>query len=54
MGLSWGKANALAEVDWRRLLPLAVGTLLVVLGLFAGWQTWLIAKIGRASCRERV
>ena len=29
--------------DWRRLLPLAAGTLLLGLGLFCAWQTWLIA-----------
>ncbi|AND70525.1 hypothetical protein ATSB10_30710 [Dyella thiooxydans] len=51
MGLSWGKTKALAEVDWRRLLPLAVGTLLIVLGLFAGWQAWLIANEGQANDR---
>ncbi|MEW5835955.1 MAG: phosphomannomutase/phosphoglucomutase [Pseudomonadota bacterium] len=51
MELSWGRAKALAEVDWKRLLPLAAGTLLVLLGLFAGWQTWLIANEGRANDR---
>ncbi|HEU4670844.1 MAG TPA: phosphomannomutase/phosphoglucomutase [Dyella sp.] len=51
MDLSWGKVKALAEVDWRRLLPLAGGTLLLMLGLFAGWQTWLIANEGRANDR---
>ncbi|NKJ22648.1 phosphomannomutase/phosphoglucomutase [Dyella sp. SG609] len=38
--------------DWRRLLPLAGGTLLVVSGLFCAWQTWLIADEGAAI--ERV
>src|SRR5690606_28548479 len=40
------------EVDWRRLLPLAAGTLLVLLGLFCAWQAWLIADEGSAN--ERV
>ena len=31
------------SVDLRGLLPLAVGTLLILLGLFCAWQTWLIA-----------
>ena len=38
--------------DWRRLLPLAGGTLLVAGGLFCAWQTWLIADEGSAI--ERV
>jgi phosphomannomutase/phosphoglucomutase len=29
-------------VDWLRLLPLAGGTLLLLLGAFCVWQTWLI------------
>jgi phosphomannomutase/phosphoglucomutase len=29
-------------VDWRRQLPLAGSTLLILLGLFCAWQTWLI------------
>ncbi len=33
-----------AQVDWRQLLPLAGGTLAVLLGLFCAWQTWLIAR----------
>ncbi|WP_158881284.1 phosphomannomutase/phosphoglucomutase [Rhodanobacter sp. L36] len=36
------------QVDWRRLLPLAGATLLLLLGLFCAWQTWLIATEGRA------
>jgi len=31
------------NVDLRGLLPLAAGTLLILLGLFCAWQTWLIA-----------
>jgi phosphomannomutase/phosphoglucomutase len=31
------------SVDLRGLLPLAAGTLLILLGLFCAWQTWLIA-----------
>jgi phosphomannomutase/phosphoglucomutase len=37
--------------DWRRQLPLAAGTLLVLLGLFCAWQTWLIADEGSAVAR---
>ena len=29
---------------WQRLLPLAGGTVLLLLGLFCAWQTWLIAS----------
>ena len=38
-GLGAGGADA-----WRRLLPLAGGTVLLLLGLFCAWQTWLIAS----------
>ena len=41
-----------SQVDWRRQLMLAAGTLLLLLGLFCAWQTWLIA--GEASSIERV
>ncbi len=51
MGLGWGRRRARAAPDWRRLLPLAAGTLLLLLGLFAGWQTWLIADEGHANDR---
>ncbi|MFK2902334.1 phosphomannomutase/phosphoglucomutase [Dyella ginsengisoli] len=51
MGLSWGSSGARVAPDWRRLLPLAVGTLALLLGLFAGWQTWLIADEGHANDR---
>ena len=30
--------------DWQRLLPLGGATLLLLLGLFFTWQTWLIAS----------
>ena len=36
------------RLDWRHQLLLAGGTLLVVLGLFCVWQTWLIADEGHA------
>ena len=36
------------RVDWRHQLPLAGGTLLLVLGLFCVWQTWLIADEGHS------
>ncbi len=31
-----------AARDWRRLLPLAFGTLALILGLFCAWQSWLV------------
>jgi len=31
-------------VAWQQLLPLAGGTVLLLLGLFCAWQTWLIAS----------
>jgi phosphomannomutase/phosphoglucomutase len=40
------------QVDWRHQLPLAGGTLLLMVGLFCAWQTWLIANEKRAI--ERV
>jgi phosphomannomutase/phosphoglucomutase len=40
------------QMDWSALLPLAGGTLLLLLGLFCVWQTWLIADEGHAI--ERV
>lgn len=40
------------EVDWSTLLPLAGATVLLLLGLFCVWQTWLIADEG--SSIERV
>ncbi|HEY0199617.1 MAG TPA: phosphomannomutase/phosphoglucomutase [Rhodanobacter sp.] len=36
------------QIDWQRLLPLAGATLLLMMGLFCAWQTWLIATEGRA------
>jgi len=44
MALSMAKVRARqSQVDWRRQLPLAGGTLLLLLGLFCAWQTYLIA-----------
>ena len=44
--------------QWResgqRLLPLAGATVLLLLGLFCAWQTWLIADEGSATERVRV
>ncbi|MBN8924875.1 MAG: phosphomannomutase/phosphoglucomutase [Rhodanobacter sp. 68-29] len=40
-----------AQPDWRRLGPLAAGTLLVLLGAFCAWQTWLIADENAAAAR---
>jgi len=39
------------RVDWQALLPLAGGTVLLLLGLFCAWQTWLIADEGNAVQR---
>ena len=36
------------QIDWRNLLPLVGGTLLLLLGLFSAWQTWLIADKSNA------
>lgn len=40
------------QVDWRGLVPLALGTLLLAAGLFGLWQTWLVADENAAI--ERV
>lgn len=40
-----------ASPDWPRLWPLALGTLLLLLGAFCAWQTWLIADEGDAASR---
>ena len=40
------------QIDWPALLPLAGGTLFLLLGIFCGWQSWLIADEGHAI--ERV
>ncbi len=42
------------QIDWSATLPLAGGTLLLLLGLFCAWQTWLIADKGHAAERVRV
>ena len=42
------------QIDWRNLLPLIGGTVLVLLGLFCAWQTWLIADEGNAIERVHV
>jgi phosphomannomutase/phosphoglucomutase len=39
------------QVEWRDLLPLAGATVLLLLGLFCSWQTWLIADEGNAIQR---
>ena len=48
------KAGAKPRVDWRHQLPLAGGTLLVALGLFCVWQTWLIADEGHAIAQVHI
>ncbi|MBD8871300.1 phosphomannomutase/phosphoglucomutase [Rhodanobacter sp. DHB23] len=40
-----------AQLDLPRLLPLALGTLMVLLGAFCAWQFWLIADEGHAAAR---
>jgi phosphomannomutase/phosphoglucomutase len=52
MAMDFAKGWRERAFDWRRLLPLAGGTLLVVVGLFCAWQTWLIAD--EDSAIERV
>ncbi|MEO8997616.1 MAG: phosphomannomutase/phosphoglucomutase, partial [Rhodanobacter sp.] len=42
------------QINWRDLLPLAGGTLLLLLGLFCAWQTWLIADESNAIERVHV
>jgi phosphomannomutase/phosphoglucomutase len=39
------------QIDWRTLLPLTGATILLMLGLFCAWQTWLIADEGSAIAR---
>jgi phosphomannomutase/phosphoglucomutase len=41
------------QLDWARLWPLAGGTLLLLLGLFCAWQTWLIANEGQVIGQVR-
>ena len=52
--ISIGGRRSAASIDWRHLLPLAAGTLLLLGGLFCLWQTWLIADEGRAIERVHV
>ncbi|MEO8777386.1 MAG: phosphomannomutase/phosphoglucomutase [Rhodanobacter sp.] len=40
------------QIDWSAMLLLAGATLLLLVGLFCAWQTWLIADKGHAA--ERV
>jgi phosphomannomutase/phosphoglucomutase len=49
MGLDMSKLWHGPAADWRRLLPLAAGTLALLLGLFCAWQTWLIAREGAVA-----
>ena len=39
------------QIDWSALLPLAGGTLFLLLGIFCGWQSWLVADEGHAIDR---
>ena len=49
--ISLGGQPRAGSIDWRRLLPLAAGTLLLLLGLGCLWQTWLIADENSAVDR---
>ncbi|HWU75117.1 MAG TPA: phosphomannomutase/phosphoglucomutase [Rhodanobacter sp.] len=40
------------QIEWSSMLPLAGATLLLLVGLFCAWQTWLIAD--ESSAIERV
>ncbi|MFC5742122.1 phosphomannomutase/phosphoglucomutase [Dyella tabacisoli] len=46
-----GRRLSTERIEWQRLLPLAGGTLLLLLGLFCLWQAWLIADEGSAIVR---
>ncbi|MEP7043821.1 MAG: phosphomannomutase/phosphoglucomutase [Dokdonella sp.] len=35
--------------DWRVLLPLAIATLLLALGIFLAWQSWLVLRVQEGS-----
>jgi phosphomannomutase/phosphoglucomutase len=49
MAMSGARARLpVVQVHWGRLLMLAAGTLLLALGVFSAWQTWLIANQGAA------
>jgi len=51
LGMALNNANGRkqrVDIDWPAMLSLAGGTLLFLLGLFCGWQYWLIADEGRA------
>jgi phosphomannomutase/phosphoglucomutase len=50
--ISLGGQPLAGQTEWKRLLPLAAGTLLLLGGLFCLWQTWLIAD--ESSAAERV
>ncbi|WP_049622948.1 phosphomannomutase/phosphoglucomutase [Frateuria defendens] len=52
MGIGEKAKQGFGRVDWPRLLPLAAGTLLLLLGLACAWQAWLIA--GESGAGERV
>jgi phosphomannomutase / phosphoglucomutase len=36
------------QIDWRSVLPLIGSTVLLLVGVFCAWQTWLIADKGSA------
>ncbi|MEO5830941.1 MAG: phosphomannomutase/phosphoglucomutase [Rhodanobacter sp.] len=50
LNIAKGRPEAL-KVDWLTLLPLAGATVLLLLGIFCVWQTWLIADEGSANDR---
>ena len=47
---AWGQGGS-GAVAWRSLLPLAAGTVLLLLGLFCAWQAWLIGSESGAVAR---
>ncbi len=51
LNMAKGRVRSL-QINWPTLLPLVGGTVLLLLGLFCAWQTWLIADEGHAI--ERV
>ncbi|MDE2317172.1 MAG: phosphomannomutase/phosphoglucomutase [Xanthomonadaceae bacterium] len=53
MAMSKTRESWRAQLDLRRLLPLALGTLLSLLGAFCAWQAWLIADEGHAAALVR-
>ena len=49
--MTGAKSQWHAQPDWRQLGLLAVGTLLLLLGVYFAWQTWQLADEGHAIDR---